>query len=460
MRARPVVNSWDVFDTLLTRFIPEPAFVFEHVERGHPGFKTARLGAQAALDKIGRPYVIYDIYAQMVESGFDSAAAKRLLAEELAVERTLMLPVKKAVMQVAPQDLIISDMYLTGEQISALLADVCDLHGHTPVVRSNWGKHSGTIWPKLLKQYVIRTHYGDNPVADASVPQKFGIQTVLLRDIDYSEWETKLVQSGFGQLARIQRETRLRCLTPDAGLFENMAAGPYLTLLLAFASQLIFTFGDAQTFGFLSRDCDDLARVFRAIHPAARSFNADISRRLAYGGGADEIFQQILPPGCVLVDMVSTGRSLSNLFARIGTSGRAFTTLIFLDHLLKPQESSNFFGKFLYKSSQFGGNHYPLELLLQSTYPPVTDLNYDAPSGGLIRSYGTADLLPAEAKMIAAKAEIVTLFLRGIRLRGLAPLTEPQSTDLLRLSLEAIFAGNLQAGLFPSFIAQEKFAGF
>jgi hypothetical protein len=460
MRVRPAVNSWDVFDTLLTRFIPEPAFVFEHIERGHPGFKTARLGAQAALDKIGQPYVIYDIYAEMVESGFDAPAAKRLLAEELAVERTLMLPVKKAVMQVAQQDLIISDMYLTSEQISALLADVCDLHGHAPVVRSNWGKHTGTIWPKLLKQYVIRTHYGDNPVADASVPQKFGIQTVLLRDIDYTEWETKLRQFGHSQLACIQREVRLRSFEPGTGTFENLAAGPYLTLLLAFASQLVFTFGDDQNFGFLSRDCDDLARIFRAIHPGIRSFTADISRRMAHGGGADEIFQQILPSGCVLVDMVSTGRSLRTLLARIGLSDRRFVTLMFLDHLLKPDEISGFYGNFLYKSSQFGRNHYPLELLLQSAYPPVTDLGYDAPSGGLIRSFAAADLVPAETKMIAAKTEIVTLLLRGIRLRGLAPMTEVQSATLLKASLEAIFAGNLQAGLFPSFIAQEKFAGF
>src|ERR1700757_3208768 len=102
---RPLVNSWDVFDTLLTRFIPEPAYVFEAIERKYEGFRNVRLGAQAALDKIGKPYVIHDIYAKMVEAGLDAGQARLLLREELSIERALMFPIAKAVAQVAPNDL-------------------------------------------------------------------------------------------------------------------------------------------------------------------------------------------------------------------------------------------------------------------------------------------------------------------------------------------------------------------
>jgi len=237
---KPLVNSWDVFDTLLTRFVLDPMQVFASIDRRHPGvdFMRRRLEAQAALDKIGRPYVIYEIYRQMAEGGVAPETAKALLREELATEKSVMLPVRKAVEQVAPTDLLISDMYLPGEVITALLAETCDLHWALPVIRSNWGKHSGTIWPKILQHYVIRTHYGDNAVADGAVPRKFGIETVLLRDIELTEWEQTVGRLGLGQLALIQRETRLRSLRQDAGVYENLAAGPYLGLLLGYAGYL------------------------------------------------------------------------------------------------------------------------------------------------------------------------------------------------------------------------------
>ena len=86
---KPLVNSWDVFDTLLTRFVIDPMQVFALIDRRHPGadFMQRRLEAQAALDKIGKPYVIYQIYQQMAQAGLAPQAAKALLAEELATEK-------------------------------------------------------------------------------------------------------------------------------------------------------------------------------------------------------------------------------------------------------------------------------------------------------------------------------------------------------------------------------------
>lgn len=457
--ARPVVNSWDVFDTLLTRFVPEPSYVFEAMDRRHEGFRQARLGAQAALDKIGKPYVIFDIYGQMVAAGMDKEAARTLLAEELATERALMFPIRKAVAQVAPTDLIISDMYLSGEHITSLLADVCGLHTQPPIIRGNWGKHTGTIWPKILQNYVIRTHYGDNPAADSAVPQKYGISTVLLRDFELTSWEAMLAKAGLTQLARILREVRLRSLLAESGVFEALAAGPYLALLLAYACYLPMQFGGDAVFGFLSRDCDDLARVFRAVNPAAKCFNVDLSRRLARDSALEGVFRDLLPEPCVLVDGVSTGRSARGLLERIGQGGRAFTTLLWLDNLMRPEDAA-FTGSFVHKASEFSGWHYALEFLLQSPYPPVTTLAHDAASGGIIRGFGAPELTPAEARLIGAKAEIVTRFLRAIRARGLPALTQPQCTALIKASIETIINTQMPATLFPSFMAREKFAPF
>jgi hypothetical protein len=459
---KPLVNSWDVFDTLLTRFVLDPMQVFALIDRRHPGvdFMRRRLEAQAALDKIGRPYVIYEIYRQMVERGLAAGNAKILLSEELATEKSVMLPVRKAVVQVTPTDLLISDMYLPSEVISAMLAETCDLHCALPVIRSNWGKHSGTIWPKILQHYVIRTHYGDNAVADGAVPRKFGIDTVLLRDIELTEWEKTVGRLGLGQLALIQRETRLRSLRPDAGIYENLAAGPYLGLLLGYAGYLENRYGDAAAFGFLSRDCDDLGRIFRTVFPAISSSNIDLSRRLTRDAGNDAVFSDAIPAACVLVDGVSTGRSVAALLQRIGSAGRIFSTVLFLDHLLDAQAGSESSVDWAFRSSDFGGRHFTLEWLLQSPYPPVAGMAADAASGGLVKRYGQAELSAPEARMVQAKSEIVMEFTRAIRLRGLAALTEAQNRALMRAALEAILSSSLTPAMFPSFTAREKFAPF
>jgi hypothetical protein len=115
---------------------------------------------------------------------------------------------------------------------------------------------------------------------------------------------------------------------------------------------------------------------------------------------------------------------------------------------------------YLHRSSEFGGNHYPLEFLLQAPYPPVTGLARDAASGGLIRSFGPNELLDEERRKIALKSEIVTNFLRAIRTRGLAPLTAMQSKVLIKHSLEVILRANLPDSQFPSFIARETHGPF
>jgi len=455
---RPIVNSWDVFDTLLTRFLPDPMGVFRIIEQRHAGFFKARLGAQAALDKVGKPYVLHDIYEHMAENGVGRAAARVLLGVELATERQMMFPIRATVDCVAASDLIISDMYLSGEQIASLIADICRLDARYPIIRSNWGKHSGTIWPVILRHYVLRAHYGDNPNADEAVPQKFGIRTVLLRDTELTAWEKSLVELGLTQLAYIQRETRLRSLSGAPDAFLEAACGPYLSLLLACAHQLRERYGEDRVFGFLSRDCDDLARVFRALYPAARALNVDLSRRLARDAAYDEVFGETLPEGCLLVDVVSTGRSVAGFLERVGRRGMMFTCVLWLDHLLAPGAQAGF--EYVHRASAFEGTHTRLELLLQSPYPPVTALSYDAASGGLVRGFGQGELLAGEHRRIAMKSEMVSGFLRAIATRGLAPLTAGQSTELMRRGLEVILDADFAGVEFPSFFARELQAPF
>ncbi len=58
------------------------------------------------------------------------------------------------------------------------------------------------------------------------------------------------------------------------------------------------------------------------------------------------------------------------------------------------------------------------------------------------------------------KCEIVTNFLRAIRLRGLPVLEPEQNQSLMRAALDAILQSGLQLSAFPSFVARERFAPF
>ena len=462
---KPVVTSWDVFDTLVARFVPNPNAVFDMVRaRGNTAdFVQRRMGAQAALDRAGQPYVLHDIYRQMGAEGLPWNEARALLRAEIEIERNLLIPIRGNVARVDPSDLIISDMYLPPELISAFLFDVCDLHIHRPIVRSNWGKHSGTIWPLILDSYVIRRHVGDNPQSDGQVPSTFHIACELVTDSQLSAWETKLNDFGLWQFALIQREVRLRCMPPQFTRFHEAIVGPYLTLLLSFALHLHQRFGADAEFAFLSRSADDQARVFGALFPDIPARNVDISRRLTRDTRLDTIFAAAITPATVVVDMVATGRSFFRFAERIGNPGRGFITFAFLDHLLTDEERGwvqqlAADGRFhtVCPVSNTNLSHWPLEHLLQSYYPPVADVALDPRSGGVVRTYGAGDLDAGEIALIGWKSSVITELTRTLVRRGFGEPNQASVVPVMEAAFGEILAQLDIMTLFGSFQAREN----
>jgi hypothetical protein len=461
---KPIVTSWDVFDTLVARFDPDPLAVFHTVAqlRNTPDFVQRRLDAQAALDRIGQPYVVHDIYRQMVTDGLTTDHARDLLGQEIAVERQQMIPIRRNVVRVVPTDLIISDMYLSPEIISAFLFEVCDLHVHRPIVRSNWGKHTGTIWPLVLNEYIIRRHVGDSQHSDVDVPTQFRIACELTQDSKFTSWEQRLQELGFPQLARVQRELRLRRVTGVPTAFHEAVVGPYATLLVCLAIALLGYYGQDAEFAFLSRGADELARVFIALFPAIQARTIDMSRRLINGGEQDGLFAAAITRETVVVDLVSSGRSFFRFAERNGKPGRVFVACVFLNTLLNQDEHQRAeelvdAGRFraLFSTTGDGLHFRPLEHLSQSPYPPVAGLAVDAKSGGMVRRFGGGDLDADEAGLIAWKSGVVTELVRTMLRRGLSSPPEQVVMNILNAALENIFAHPDIMAPFTSFNARE-----
>jgi hypothetical protein len=465
---KPVVTSWDVFDTLVSRFDPDPLAAFRAVGQAAnvPGFFQRRLDAQAALNRLGQPYVVHDIYRRMVADGLAAEEARELLRQEIAVERQQMIPIQRNVARVAPTDLIISDMYLSPEIISAFLFEACGLQVHRPIIRSNWGKHTGTIWPLLLKDYVVRRHFGDNPHSDVAVPTRHKISCELVQDAKFSAWEQKLQELELAQLARIQREVRLRGITGAPTVFHDAVVGPYLTLLVCLAIGLRAHFGPDAQFAFLSRGADELARVFVAMFPEVPVRTIDMSRRLISGGEHDTMFAAAVTPETVVVDLVSSGRSFFRFAKRNGHPGRIFVACVFLDGLLSQRERDlakqrMSQGRFqaLYAPGGDPMQYLPLEHLAQSHYPPVAGLTGDPKSGGVVRQFGADDLDADEAGLIAWKSAVVTELVRTILRRG---LRVPGKAAILNGPTEALrdlFSRPQIMNHFSSFRAREAMDG-
>ena len=465
---RPVVDSWDVFDTLITRVTRNPLDVFTIVQQRHPEaqFIERRLRAQQALDEIGQPYVIYDIYAEMERQGLNSSLARHLLREELQVEREMLLPIRRNLNRVRPTDLLVSDMYLPAEIISSLLTESGGFTHHRPIVRSNWGKHTGTIWPSVLKHYVLRCHHGDNPHADRDVPASIFIPVELVEDAELTPWENRLASMGQPALAASQREARLRGVAAGFDEFQRVVSGPYLTTLAAYASFLVHEFGPARRYVFLSRDANDLMRVFHALHPAVNFTSLDLSRRLIKEGETDDVFRAQLTPDSIIVDLVATGRSVLSIMHRLGIH-MPFMLLLFNDLLLTEDwfeghrwAEENGILRYAARQSDFKDCdprilHLSFEAIMQSAYPVVTALSHDPASGGLVRTYGEVDFTAGEAALIQEKIEIVTEFIASLRRRDFVPLGREESIALLKASLDGLMSARLNHA-FPSFHIREQ----
>jgi hypothetical protein len=461
-----MVNTWDVFDTLLTRFYIDPIDTLRLVEQKVPqsNFLGRRLQAQSDLDQVGAPYVLHDIFRRMVVNGMNPSLASALLALEVRIEQEMLFPIRAMVERVEPGDVVISDMYLPDDVIFDLVRDLCGLHDLRPIVRSNWGKASGTIWPEVMGHYAIRTHFGDNPRSDVEIPAKFGIETSLVENAKPTAWEHTVANLGLPHMALVLRETRLRGVTNDAGAAQDIIAGPYLSLLYGFAIWLACNFGDQRRFIFLRRDADDLARIFATLYPAIEATTLDLSREIVLDQNFDGVLMSGINGNSLLVDPLSSGRTVSQFLRRNGDETTGLATLIHLDRVIQPADESRIGAmadsgrlRFVTRQSESNGHHFNLECLLQTPWPSVTSISYDARSGGYVRSYGLSDdLTPGERRLVHAKLDLVREFTACLRRRDSGVCELDKALALIKASLAAIVADNQLIAAFPSFLIRER----
>lgn len=220
------VMSFDIFDTLVTRKVATPRGIFalmqealadENLLLGLPlrvrqGFYDMRWyyekKARERWQKNNREDVTFEeIYTCLGEAeGLSEAQLQGLKKLEIDTEARNLVGIRENIRQMknllasGHRVILISDMYLSGEEIRSLLVTVDDVFRDIPIYSSadmQKGKWSGNGY-KLIKQrenldIFHWVHTGDNKGSDIGKARDLGIKTVFYNGAVLTRRESELM---------------------------------------------------------------------------------------------------------------------------------------------------------------------------------------------------------------------------------------------------------------------------
>jgi len=337
-------QSFDLFDTLVARKCFDPLEIFRIVEAKAALPNFALIRHRVEMSMFGKTeYGLDDIYEQMVNLGSISRQQAALLKRmELQEEWNNLFPIKEVIAHVEPNDIIISDMYLPYEFVRKILDEKCGLSNK--LYLSNYGKHHRLIWPKVKEAHDLCRHYGDNIHADIIGAAESGIQPILVSISKWSKAEEILKSIGLEGYAKVVRKTRLEIAHGNPSTVNAMKAQVAINLPLLLLSSL-WLLREAKQSGAkrvltCARDCNLLHRILTSHHFVRAGFPTTryigISRTLCQKGeDAYEayILNQTSDGVALLVDLVGTGQSLTQLITRPNLAAKLRPLIVVADPL-------------------------------------------------------------------------------------------------------------------------------
>jgi FMN phosphatase YigB (HAD superfamily) len=281
------VLSLDVFDTLVWRRAPEPVDVFPMIaprlrERGHLTeqvtprvFQKLRIAAEARarakknLAGQGHEVALTDIYAELPHHLVNGASPAEMASVELEVERGVLMPdldiveLIRVAKSLGKQIVAISDTYLSGIELSALIAPLLSPDAAIDRVFASSDHGVGKVHGmfdlvleelKLAPRQIV--HVGDNEHADVESPSKLGIPTVHFRrgtayldavrekEAHYADPDAPPAVGDAGLTAlrgKVLHRTELEALDPELRPFWAYGAASLGPALAAFGEWIVET---------------------------------------------------------------------------------------------------------------------------------------------------------------------------------------------------------------------------
>jgi len=298
------VESFDIFDTILTRrFIrPDDLFYFLGLllyKNGllsfHPKeFQSVRIEAEkVAREKSRLEEVTLDEIYESLKSicQLDEEVSLKIKNKELELELLESIPIAENVKKLHFNAILVSDTYLPKSFLKILL-NKNFIKPYREIFASSevkYTKSSGKMYSFLLKNFRFRRHIGDNPHSDYRIPMKMGINSELYLNSKPTHYEKAVYEDIFipfelrALIAGTMRATRLALFYEDANeqklheVSSNVIA-PFLNLyslwVLNYAKNL-----DLEKLYFLSRDGKILQEISLILK---REFFQDHDIKLHY----------------------------------------------------------------------------------------------------------------------------------------------------------------------------------
>jgi len=278
----PLVNSFDVFDTLLARKVESPHGIFTIIENNFPFPNFTYYRGNAENNSDGTFDDIYKKFGELYN--VDKETCDKLKEFELNTEMEYSYLIKNNCNRVKDGDILVSDMYLGEENIMKILK----YHGFDKQVKlfaSSNGKSSRTIWPKLQKDYNINLHLGDNEYSDVHSARSFGINAELSLEHAFNKTEIFFLNNNFRDFGLLIREFRhqnpFSASSLQYKLFNDQAKFNIPCLIMFSQSLYEIMMNEKRTkLLLLTRDGCLLIKIFKLLYPDIECLELESSRKI------------------------------------------------------------------------------------------------------------------------------------------------------------------------------------
>ena len=342
MNVTKKVCSFDVFDTLLARRCKNPSDIFNKIEYSFPfkGFKSLRIKSET------NTLTFDDIYRNFQKlTSLSDEEIEKMKEFEIQTEINNSYLIMSNYNLVKDGDILISDMYLSSEQIMRILKAI-GFKKNVTVYSSSCGKSksNGTLYEHLKKIYNIILHIGDNEHSDIKMASLHKIQSKLTRIHKLTQEEEFFINIGSEDFALLIREFRHQNPYEENShkfiLFNDQARFniPFLVISSHELNQILLK-ENRDTLLFTTRDCCLLKHIFNRLYPNYKTITFQASRRiyLNYNEEYKDYLKSIYDDNkCLIVDTNGSFYSGREIFMNVFRKLPRVHLLIYNNYKLAP----------------------------------------------------------------------------------------------------------------------------
>lgn len=281
-----MIQSWDLFDTLIIRRCIEPSAIFDIVSAKTDNLEFKKYRETASKKSDGTWENIYDQYQKL--SNCSKEERQHLQKTEIETEKEQLVLNIELYNQVQDGDIIVSDMYFPELILREFLLHL-NFQKQVSIFVSSNGKATGRIWSNgiipinIVKN--IKFHTGDNLWSDITAARLKGISAQHYTNTSLTKSEKTMRTSGFETICQCMRVTRLSNPYPQRTQNHTLW-NQQISLnipLVCLASIELYKYAkerNINTFLFASRDCAIWNIVFSAMYPTCEVHYIAASRKI------------------------------------------------------------------------------------------------------------------------------------------------------------------------------------